>query len=256
MPETILIDALAGTLPEGFCPTGPGALQELYDEFFERGQFSLPVNTKFFNYGDTEPTADFRGYPWFRTVGGEPDRWYVYVGAAMGPNKWLSLHPIPAGPNGLRQGWVGTEDELKVFDGGEVAATTTLSGPFWEIDHDFDGRSPMGPGAISGANPAKTLSVGEDYGAGAQLQSAQQVPAHTHPLATDATITNADGSVKVVNTGAGAPGLLIGLTGPATTALSVQANAFTTTQEATPIIHPVRGRYEIKRTLRKFYRSA
>lgn len=256
MPETILIDALAGTLSEGFCPTGPGELQELYDEFVAKTQWSLAVGIKFYNYGDTEPTPDFRIYPWLRTIAGEPDKWYVYVGAAMGPNKWLSLHPIPAGPNGLRQGWVGTEDELKVFDGGEVGVTTLVSGSFWEIDHDFDGRSPMGPGVIPAANPAKVLSVAEDYGDGARLQTANETSPHSHPITSAASISH-DGVVDVVPSGAGADdGLLIGGSGVLSDALTVGQNTYTASQEAMSIIHPVRGLFKIKRTIRKFYRSA
>lgn len=250
MPETILIDAQAGTLPEGFCPKGPTALQDLYNQFVASTQWSLAVGIRFFNYGDTEPTADFRGFPWVKTVGGFPDRIYDYASG-----NWLSLHQIPAGPSGFRCGWVGTPDELKIYDGGEVAVTSLYAGSFWEIDTDFEGRSPMGPGLIPGANPAKTLSVGENYGEGAHLQLPNELATHSHKLATEASITNADGSIMVVNTGAGGPGLQIGLTGPSTNPLTVQDNTYTAAQENMPVIHPVRGLHQIKRTIRKYYRG-
>ena len=248
MAETILIDALAGTLPEGFCPKGPGALQELFEAFIANTQWSLSVGTRFFNYGDTEPTPDMRIWPWLKTVSGYPDRRYDWVAG-----QWLSLHLIPAGPNGYRADWVGTEDELKVWDDGEIAVTTLTTGPFWEIDHDFDGRSPMGPGAIPNANPAKTLSPGENYGEGAHVQLAAEVGAHTHPIVSQASFSH-DGVVDVVNDAASGPdeGLFVGTQGDLTTPLSVGTNDST---GGMPIVHPVRGCYKIKRTIRKYYRG-
>lgn len=249
MADTILIDALFSGFAEGFCPTGPGALTALAEAIIDRTQWSLPVNTRFFNYGETEPTPEFRGYPWFRTLSGYPDRWYVYTGAAQGPSKWLSLHPVPVGPNGLREFWVGTEDELLVYDGGEVGIATLSSGPFWEIDHDFDGRSPMGPGVILGANPAKTLSVGENYGEGAHTQTAEEVGPHTHEMSPkDIEVAPGSGTshgfrYEPTATGDPHPDLVANI------------NAYTTSQEASPIIHPVRGMWIIKRTIRKYYRS-
>src|SRR4026209_1265444 len=119
MPQTILIDAQAGTFPEGFCPKGPGALQELYNQIIALTQFSLAVGIRFYNFGDTEPTANFRVYPWLQTVSGFPERWYAYIAG-----QWLWPHSIPPGPSGFRAGWVGTEPDLQTYDGGEVAAIT------------------------------------------------------------------------------------------------------------------------------------
>lgn len=249
MSETVLIRLVPPTFPIGACPA---TIQEEWNLGFALAQAQLLVNsaTSFFNHGSTVPDINNRGFPWIRNAGDDFDDVYFF---AMG--YWLTaLKSAPAGPNGVRWGYEDTEASLLTFDGGENAPVTILTGPFWEIDHNYDGRSPMGPGVIDNANPAKTLSVGEAYGTGAQLQDSQQVPPHTHPLASDATIQNADGSIKVVNSGVGGPGLLIGGTGPATTPLSVQQNAFLTTQQSTPIIHPVRGLYQIKRTIRMYRR--
>lgn len=249
MAETILIDAQAGTLPEGFCPKGPTALQDLYNQFVASTQWSLAVGIRFVNFGDTEPTPDFRIYPWFKTISGYPDKWYVYIGA------WLSLHPIPAGPSGFRCGWVGTEPDLQTYDEGEIAVTTLTTGPFWEVDHDFDGRSPMGPGTIPDANPAKALSVGEDYGKGAELAGADTVAPHTHPFSGDPAILTATGGLKTVIPGVGGAGVQIGLTGTAQPDITISPNTFTASQEALSVIHPIRGLFQIKRSIRKYYRG-
>lgn len=45
-------------------------------------------NTSFFNFGDTEPTAENRIYPWLKTISGRPDNWYVYEGG-----EWQAVNP-------------------------------------------------------------------------------------------------------------------------------------------------------------------
>jgi hypothetical protein len=45
----------------------------------------------FYNFGDTEPAPENRIYPWLRTVGGYPDKWYVWVGAPT--NAWVAVNP-------------------------------------------------------------------------------------------------------------------------------------------------------------------
>ncbi len=251
MAETILIDAQAGTLPEGFCPKGPTALQDFYNQIIASTQFALAIGVRFYNFGDSSPTPELRVYPWLKTVSGYPDRWYVFSSG-----DWLSLHPIPAGPSGFRAGWVGTEPQLQTYDGGEIAVTTLTSGPFWEVDHDFDGRSPMGPGTIPDANPVKAISAGEDYGAGAIAATSDNLPAHTHPFQrNDPNILNGS-AVKTVIPGSGTiAGLQVGLTGDAQDDLLIGQNTFTSAQEDLPIIHPVRGLFQIRRTIRKYYRG-
>jgi hypothetical protein len=45
-------------------------------------------NTSFYNFGDTEPSAENRIYPWLKTILGYPDNWYVYV-----DGDWRPVNP-------------------------------------------------------------------------------------------------------------------------------------------------------------------
>jgi hypothetical protein len=206
--------------------------------------------TAFFNYGATVPAVNNRGFPWIRNAGDAFDDTYNFL---MG--YWLAVYKAaPAGPNGVRWDYEDTEASLFTFEGGENAPVTLVAGPYWEIDHNYDGRSSMGPGVIDNANPAKTLSVGENYGTGSVLATSDNVPPHTHPFQrTDTNILNG-ANVKTVIPGAGGAGLQIGLTGTAQDDLSIGANTFTSAQEAIPTISPVRGAYKIKRTGRMYRR--
>lgn len=250
--STILINALPGVVPEGFCPSGENAEQQRYELYLSLTQFSLAAGQSFYNKGNVLPTPENRVYPWFRQVGGYPDRWYQFAGGL-----WLSKHPLPTGFTALAPASITSQAMLDVWDEGEAGAVSLYTGPFWEIDADFEGRSPMGPGAIPSSNPSKTLSVSETYGEGAHSMTSQEVGPHTHPLNAESSIKDGD-NVAVVGTGGGQFGLLAynqgGFNGTRITPLSVLANTFTSGQQAMPVIHPVRGRYFIKRSARIFYK--
>lgn len=248
---TTLIRATPPSLPVGFCIT---SAQQFASAIINGTVFTFAsdIGNIAYNYGDTLPSAENRIFPWFRTVnGGYPNGWWTFQ---AGVGAWLQEYPYPAGPNGLRMDWEDTEAALLIYDGGENAPASLTAGPFWEVDHAYDGRSSMGPGVILNASPAKTLAMGEDYGSGATLQSPDQVGAHDHPLAADASIVTNGQTIKVVNTGSGGPGLLIGGSGPASTDLSVLANEYTADQEQMPIVHPVRGSFKVRRSIRQYRR--
>lgn len=212
-------------------------------------EFASDIGSIAYNIGDTLPSAENRIFPWFRTIGGYPDDWYKFVGGS-----WLTAFKGDYADPGDRQLWEGLEANVPTKDGGEVGPVTLTSGPFWEIDHNYDGRSPMGPGNIQDATPAKTLSVGENFGEGSHMQVADEIGPHLHPFQAGASIQSGN-NVKVVTSGGGAVvGLQIGGSGNADTDLSVGANTFTTTQQKTPIIHPVRGIWMLKRTARVYQR--
>lgn len=238
---TILIQTSPGVVPEGFCPSGETFWQQVYELFLSLTQYSLQANQAFYNYGNVIPTPENRVYPWIRSSGGYPDRTYQYAGGL-----WLSKHPLPPGFTAIAPATITSQALLDVWDEGETGAVGFYTGPFWEIDTDFEGRSPMGAGAIPTSNPAKTLAVGEEYGEGAHTQLADEVGPHTH-LPSPKTMATSPGSGSV-------QGILFGGTGDARPDLAVLANTYATTQQAMPVIHPVRGRYFIKRTARLYYK--
>jgi hypothetical protein len=49
---------------------------------------AIGSRTAFYNFGDTEPVPEDRLYPWLKTIGGFPDKWYVYVDGS-----WVAVNP-------------------------------------------------------------------------------------------------------------------------------------------------------------------
>lgn len=176
MQLTTLIKWNSPSFPPGYCFTDFNALFSDANAF---GSFTLntDVGNSFFNYGETIPDAANRIFPWLRTVGGYPDDWYIFVGG-----KWYSLYKgAPAGPNGLRYDYCDTQTSLLTFDGGESAVVGIGSGPFWEVDTAFAGRTAVAPGALpSGASVALNDTGGTDL---LTLASAN-IPPHRHYITT------------------------------------------------------------------------
>lgn len=234
------------SVPEGFCNTlGPNWIQQIVNLMGQAVAVFSDVGTIVLNQ-ESVPNANQRDFLWFRPSTGLTYYWDT------GTSAWISPHRDE--PNSdVRRWWAGSLLDLESYDGGSPGAVGANAGPMWEEDTAFRGRSPMSPGAIPDANPAKTLAVNEDYGEGAHTGTAQQVPPHTHPLTADASIVDGD-NIKVVTSGGGSVvGLQIGGSGDASDDLVVAANEFTGTQEASPVIHPVRGLYAIRRTARINY---
>lgn len=181
---------------------------------------------------DTTPTAAQRAYLWLNTSDDRTYRWESSV------SKWVSKHYSPASGS-ERRIWSGSLNELKTFDGGEDAAVGTASGPMWEEDVDFAGRSPMGVGAIQNANPAKSLTIGEAYGDGAHTMTIEELVEHTHE-------TTLDG-------GGNDGGTHIHTAGDDNGVSPVIPTSATGESEPFSIIHPVRAVYIIRRTARVYY---
>lgn len=144
MPN-VLIPLLAGTLSEGECF---GTEQERLNAYAAAMQGVLP-GLAYYNYGNTKPAVQYQSYPWLNTNDG---RWYSFSGNWKSPVNY-SLSD--------RRLYLGSEASLATYDGGD-----TTFGAMWVVDHDFDGRVPMGPGVVPGSDPSKTLTFGEQYGAG------------------------------------------------------------------------------------------
>jgi hypothetical protein len=150
-----------------------------------------------------------------------------------------------------RRIFVGSLTDLRSYDGGDGTAgpATSTSGPAWQEDTDFQGRSPMGPGAIPTSNPAKTLSVGEDFGEGAHAQASTELYPHSHP---PGDIFNAfagfvkPGQLSSYEIGGGTEIERMGFTG-------LQGGNASGNADPANVVHPCRGAYIIRATARAFY---
>lgn len=232
MPS-VLLPITPGSLATGVCFTGPLAEQQRLNAF--AAVMSAVLNGQaFYNYGDTKPAVENQGYPWLRTTDGQ---WYVFAGV------WRRPRPEIEQNLGYRILYAGTEASVPLIYGGTAVPVTPTAGPFWEIDHTFDGRSPMGPGTIVGANPAKVLAIGEAYGEGAHTQTILEMPPHTHPpdpLLADAFLGHAI-APATRNVGGGGDTVEMAATGSRGGG------------EAMPVVHPCAGIWILKPTARLYF---
>jgi len=250
MAENASVVISAGTVAEDYCFT---TYQQLLTDFAALLSAYVPGQYNFFNYGDSEPAVEDRSKPWLRTVAGVPERWYVYSGG-----NWIWPHEVPASGK-ERRIWVGTLTELKTYDGGEDTAITSTTGPFWEEDTDFAGRSPMGVGTI----PSRTISptsiaVGDNVGAGEHALTRAQLPTDKIELLGDESKSssgspaNANDSIaRQLNAGSSSDYALQS----STLAATVGKSAALGSGEKHNIVHPVRGVYFIKRSARVYRRA-
>lgn len=246
------VQLIAPTFPEGYCPAN---IQQFANDLQSGTQLSSPITLDTVIISDTAP--DDHSKLWFKTSGGAPFTypsiplyfWHPVLGA------WVAAHKDEPGDQKWQE--FTQESDIWSYQGGDgsnpaVSVPTASTGSFWEVDPRYNGRSPMSPGSIPDANPAKTLGYGENFGEGAHLQDREEVGPHDHPLTADSSIVDGN-EIKMVNSGTGSAGIMIGLTGPPSTNLSVEDNEFTTSQQKMPVISPVRGQSCIIRTARLYY---
>lgn len=266
------VQIIAPTFPDGYCPP---SLQQFANDFASGSQISAPISLDTLVISDTAPTDHSKA--WFKTSAGLPFAWpsppiYVWSGAY---GCWVAANP--SAPSTHRWEEFTGAGDITTYEGGAVGAVTAITGPFWEIDTNYDGRSPMSPGVISGADPAKTLGYGESYGAG--TVNLTQLLAHLHVYGRMNQVNVNDDYLLVQGTVANAtltgPQILgadaVGLANPAQ-ALGTgvingvpmagpylntgpMANSDGTTPTTVPVqvVQPVRGMSCIKRTGRLFY---
>jgi hypothetical protein len=239
---------VAGSLPLAYCwPSNP---QQFANDLFSISYANVADNVTGVVYGSTNPGSGFK--LWFHSGRG---RLYEFNDGI-----WRSLYPWPADP-GIKQ-WVElTEPQIAALhnDGAGinlVAGAETITGPFWAIDHNYDGRSPMGVGAIPGTTPGKTMALGGVAGEGDHLQLVTELVQHTHKVEfSDAA---PGGTYAHVNTGDAHPfdGSVdepIGLDAAGVNLANMMAMAAATPAVPGNITHPVRGGYWIKRTARVYF---
>lgn len=231
MPD-IQLPILPGTLPPGACYGD----EQTRLVAFAQNMRAILSGTAFYNYGANKPAAAFQGYPWLRTT---DMQWYYFAGNWKRPRALADQDP------NTRRLYVGNTTDLLTYDGGSAGVVSDNTGPMWEVDTDFDGRSPMGVGGIPQSNPVKALALDEAYGDGSIIQTVAQMPTHKHtpdPAEADGFFGHA-----VV----GAPATYNVLGGGDTIAMSDTEAAGGS--QPMSLVHPVRGCYIIKPTARLNY---
>lgn len=175
----IKVPLIPGTLPGGnnYCP--PNWQQFLIDAFsVSFGQIPSASNVW---VGDTSPPDPVATPIWFRTNAGAPvypNLWFLVNGV------WSAKHPIGASAREVRW-WNDTEANLVTFEGGDGNPLGPNSGPIWAVDHTWDGRSPMSPGAVP--DTADTIAQGANYGHGQHVQTQDELAKHTHIISSFGT---------------------------------------------------------------------
>lgn len=227
---------IAGILPTGACYSTE---QQRLNAFMAVSSALLASGMTFYNFGPDKPSVENQAYPWFNTTYG---RWYFFNGVWKAPVNYDANE---------RRLWVGTLVQLQSYDGGDGTSgpVTDTSGPMWMEDTAFQGRSPMGPGAIPSSNPAKTLAVAEAFGEGAHAQTATELYPHSHEpdnVKADYFLGHAKASQGVYNVGQGGDTAQFPLTATAGGNASGQA-------EAANVVHPVVGTYIIRPSGRLYY---
>lgn len=204
MPLTTLILATPPTLSASYCFT---TFKRLAQDIIGGSQFTFQssVGNSFFNNGSTTPTVENQIFPWFRT-GSNQNGWYYFSGGS-----WIMAHPVPASSQ-ERRFWVGVEADVWAYDGGDgidpgVTAPTLNTGAMWEVDHNFDGKFPIGPGTLPGYQTVPVPTVIPVNGTGGaegqnMILTEAQLAAHSHPIGTevvgaDETGANEAGQLRV-----------------------------------------------------------
>jgi len=259
MGDTLLV-ILPASLPEGTCwPADPDAYQKL---ILGLARVKLPASSGGgVVIGQNAPGSTDWDKLWVRTdSSGSLIRQYLHDGHGL----WTSPHPEPPSTS-KRYLWVGVENDLLTFDEGADEPVGDVTGPFWQVDHAFDGRFPVAPGIV---DDDLTIAVGDQAGEKEVKLTTNQIAAHKHlsPMRTrlanlDVAYTDFQGTVAFTDT--------TGKVEIDTNHYDDFLHAYTDFNplpdasgddpggvQAHNNMPPYRGVFIIKRTARKFYKVA
>ncbi len=238
MSDTLL-NILPGTMPVDCYPASADAFQT---QILTLARAVFPGTTAGVAIGDTAPTD--HTMVWAKTdASNNFIRFYTWGGTG----EWVSQHPIPPSPDGMRWIWTGIESDLVTRDEGNSDPITPTTGAFWVADHAFDALMPIGVGTLASGTGITVLGTG-----GEEKHSliASEMPPHTHTMdfltkpqsgsSTDCFVDPADagsnpGNVTLTSSSTGGDG--------ATPPVVVPHNN----------LPPYIGVFFIKRTARQYY---
>jgi len=166
MPDATL-KLIPGTLTNTCYPSDP---QDLNSDIISKASVSLSSSSfTIIVTSATVPALTDRDKLWYNT---NDNRIYAWTGGA-----WLHKHPYdPASL--VRQWWTGTLVQLQTFDGGDVAAAGSASGPMWEEDTDYQGRLALHAGTLP--TSGSSVTIGDEGGLDQITLTSENTPEHTH----------------------------------------------------------------------------
>jgi hypothetical protein len=236
--------------PVGYCwPSDPN---QFASDLYSLSYANVPDNTQGVVYGPTAPTPSPTVKLFYSST---THRLYEFQ---SGLGLWTAIYyPVP-----FPSLWAfteATEDQIKKWDNptgnSATAGAESYTGPFWEIDHNYDGKFVLGSNGT-------TFLVGATGGAATVDLTAGNVPKHRHeinvgPESGDSSYlpdsgTSENGTFKV--NGAeqirfyDLPSTEIGRTRE-----NVNGSIATSGVDPVSIMPPYRSAWIIKRTAREFY---
>jgi len=188
------------------------------------------------NTGSTTPDASNRDKPWIRenSDGTDDGVWQFYNGY------WVQKHPDFVGKVVMYEGALA---DIPTLDGGESAAVSNITGPFWEEVTEMRARSPIHPGTL----PSTTVvNVGDNIGEEKHQLTVAEMPSHRHEWDTS------DGQLILAQVTSGKVND-INRTGSLDYAYADPV-LNTGGDTAHNTLHPARGIYFIRRTARLYRR--
>lgn len=231
MPDELQL--VPGTLASNCYPAAP---QTLYNEMFAKGVALLGTLGKGFVVSETEPAPADRDKIWVQI---DANGFVVPHGLwRYGGGIWHWPHEVTT--TSIERRFVeGDAAAVQLYDGGTAVAVGDATGPFWEIDANYAGRSPMGAGTIP--DTTTVLAVSANFGSGQHTMTLAELVSHTHVVSTPQRTR--------FKTDSGGPPLFGDLDPSAAYSLTSEATGSTTPFS---MVHPVRGGNWIKRTARRF----
>lgn len=263
MPDDTQVILTPGMLPPGYCWTTP---QQFNEDIINIASASLAQGLTPFNFGPAKPSTSGQSYPWIRTDAfGNFDRVYTFNGV------WLSPHPIPASSQ-FRTIWVGNEADLWAIEDShstvnpQSSAPTDTTGSFWQVDHAFDFRIPIGVGTSANtylpATQPTAITVGQNLGEEKHKLIPDEEARHYHqtPVLVS-SVSNLDQAWTSLNgTTAFTPQRVNGIQSTAQPDTAIPNSGYNigtapdiSKEYAHNTLPPVVGVYFIKRTARIYY---
>lgn len=227
MPDTELQIIESGT-PPGLCYTNLSDDIPIIAQYLRAVFSGNEVNT-----GSSTPAAEDRDKPWIRTNsdGTDDGVWVFFNGF------WIQKHPLPQGMVTLYE---GTLASVPTYDGGEAAAVTNISGPFWEEVTEMQARSPIHPGTL----PSGTvINVGNNIGEEAHVQTLAELVGHVHDITVFSSGSFSGDGAEIFNE-----------PDPGEERTRQTLEEGSTPPAAMNVIHPSRGIFFLRRTARLYRR--